>query len=69
MNEFYQKYFNPKICKIAHLSVRYQIGKYQTLKLLLNAKTLRNEYRGEQTEKAIVAYVRDLLRHPVIHSI
>jgi endoplasmic reticulum resident protein 44 len=69
MNEFYQKYLNPKICKITHLSIRYQIGKYPTLKLLLNAKTLKNEYRGERTEKAIVEYVRDLMRDPVIHIV
>ncbi|CAG2100985.1 unnamed protein product, partial [Medioppia subpectinata] len=49
------------------LSSRNQITKYPTLKVYLNGKPMKKEYRGPRTQEAIVKYIRLLLSDPVVH--
>ncbi|CAG2107899.1 unnamed protein product [Medioppia subpectinata] len=57
----------PKHQKPTTLSSRNQITKYPTLKVYLNGKPMKKEYRGPRTQEAIVKYIRLLLSDPVVH--
>lgn len=47
------------------LASRFHITKYPTLKLIINRKTAKKEYRGQRSIEAITAFVKDLLKDPV----
>ncbi|CAG2166667.1 unnamed protein product [Oppiella nova] len=49
------------------LGTRFHISKYPTLKLLMNGKTMKREFRGQRSTDAIVQHIRDLLKDPIKH--
>ena len=53
----------------SEISSRFHISKYPTLKLVMNGKHLKKEFRGQRSVEAISTYVRDLLKDPVTHVI
>lgn len=53
-------------CEVeTELSGRFHITKYPTLKLLMNGKPMKREFRGQRSVEAITTYIKDLLRDPV----
>ncbi|KAH7646178.1 endoplasmic reticulum protein 44 [Dermatophagoides farinae] len=48
------------------LGQRFHITKYPTLKVMLNGKLLKREYRGQRSSEAMAQYLRDLLKDPII---
>lgn len=53
-------------CEVeTELSGKYHITKYPTLKLVMNGKTTKREYRGSRSVEAITQHVKDLLKDPV----
>lgn len=51
--------------KEADLAARFHISKYPTLKLLMNGKQMKKEYRGQRSVEAIVNHVKNILVDPV----
>ena len=51
----------------ATLGTRFHISKYPTLKLLMNGKVMKREFRGQRSTEAIVQHVKDLLKDPIKH--
>lgn len=47
------------------LAARFHISKYPTLKVIINRKVGKKEYRGQRTTEAMVKYIDDLLIDPV----
>lgn len=47
------------------LSTRFHISKYPTLKLMMNGKTMKREFRGQRSMESITQHVKDLLKDPV----
>lgn len=47
------------------ISSRFHISKYPTLKLVLNGKPMKKEFRGQRSVEAISNHVRDLMKDPV----
>ena len=50
---------------VADLSTRFHISKYPTLKLMMNGKALKREYRGQRSVESITSHVKGLLKDPV----
>ncbi|KAF7489946.1 Endoplasmic reticulum resident protein 44 [Sarcoptes scabiei] len=52
------------------LGQRFHITKYPTLKIMMNGKLHKREYRGQRSTEAMAQYLRDLLKDPIlpIHS-
>lgn len=48
------------------LGQRFHITKYPTLKVMLNGKLFKREYRGQRSAEAMAQYIRDLLKDPII---
>lgn len=48
------------------LGQRFHITKYPTLKLMINGKLHKREYRGQRSTEAMAQYLRDLLKDPII---
>lgn len=46
------------------LGTRFHITKYPTLKLMMNGKIYKREYRGQRSADAMLKYVTDLLKDP-----
>lgn len=46
------------------LGTRFHITKYPTLKLMMNGKIYKREFRGQRSADAMVTYIRDLLKDP-----
>lgn len=51
--------------KETDLATRFHISKYPTLKLLMNGKQMKKEYRGQRSIEAIVNHVKEILKDPV----
>lgn len=51
--------------KESDLASRFHISKYPTLKLLMNGKQMKKEYRGQRSVEAIVNHVKEILKDPV----
>jgi len=49
------------------LGTRFHISKYPTLKLLMNGKSMKREFRGQRSADSLVQHVRDLLKDPIKH--
>ena len=49
------------------MGTRFHITKYPTLKLLMNGKPMKREFRGQRSVEAIVQHVKDLLKDPIKH--
>jgi len=47
------------------LGTRFHVTKYPTLKLMMNGKILKKEYRGQRSMEALSEHVRNLLRDPI----
>ena len=47
------------------LGTRFHITKYPTLKLMMNGKIHKREFRGQRSADAMVTYVKDLLKDPI----
>ena len=47
------------------LSSRFHVSKYPTLKLVMNGKPLKKEYRGQRSVEAIVNHVKKIMQDPV----
>lgn len=52
--------------KEAALGTRFHINKYPTLKFMLNGKLGKKEFRGQRSSDAMVEFVKNLLRDPVM---
>lgn len=50
------------------ISGRFKISKYPTLKLVMNGKPLKKEFRGQRSVEAIYKHAKSLLEDPV-HSV
>lgn len=48
------------------IASNYRISKYPTLKLFRNGQVVKKEYRGQRSVDAIVSFIRDELKDPVI---
>ncbi|XP_054166345.1 endoplasmic reticulum resident protein 44-like [Oppia nitens] len=49
------------------LGTRFHISKYPTLKLLMNGKLMKREFRGQRSVESLVQHVKDLLKDPIKH--
>lgn len=49
----------------ASLGTRFHITKYPTLKLMMNGKIHKREYRGQRSVDSMVAHVQELLKDPI----
>jgi endoplasmic reticulum resident protein 44 len=47
------------------LSSRFHITKYPTLKLMMNGKVTKREFRGQRSAESITQHVKDMLKDPV----
>lgn len=47
------------------LAAKFHISKYPTLKVFINNKVGKREYRGQRSVEAITNHIRDLLKDPV----
>lgn len=47
------------------IATRFHISKYPTLKLVMNGKHMKKEFRGQRSVEAIGNHVRELLKDPV----
>ncbi|KAL8618806.1 hypothetical protein ACOMHN_000234 [Nucella lapillus] len=51
------------------ISSQYRISKYPTLKLFRNGEMMKKEYRGQRSEDALVNFIRQEMKDPVLeHS-
>lgn len=51
------------------IASQYRINKYPTLKLFRNGQMMKKEYRGQRSEDALVNFIREELKDPVLeHS-
>lgn len=48
------------------LRERFGIGKFPTIKVFRKGHVLKSEYRGQRSEAAIVGYVQELVKNPLI---
>lgn len=51
--------------KETSVAVRFHITKYPTLKVIHHGK-IKREYRGQRSSEALMTYIRDLLKDPII---
>lgn len=49
----------------SELSSRFHITKYPTLKLMMNGKVTKREFRGQRSAESITQHVKDMLKDPV----
>jgi len=47
------------------LSTKFHVSKYPTLKLVMNGKPMKKEYRGQRSVEALVNHVKTTLKDPV----
>lgn len=47
------------------IATQFHISKYPTLKLVMNGKHLKKEFRGQRSVEAICNHVRELLKDPI----
>ena len=47
------------------LSTRFHVSKYPTLKLVMNGKPMKKEYRGQRSVEAIVNHVKKIMEDPI----
>jgi len=53
-------------CEVeADLAGRFHISKYPTLKLVMNRKPMKKEYRGQRSVDAIFNHVKNIMKDPV----
>lgn len=48
------------------IAKRFAITKYPTLKISLNGDVMKREYRGQRSAEALVNYIRNQLKDPIV---